>query len=142
MLWKDISTEKLIELLNEYEKEVYAEEHEHIDFPDWTFTEWDYWFEWDGSILWEEDWLNWSWSDYRCYNSDLVIISKSYWFIKRLVDNDKIDREKFWNSETKSSKYSDFELSYDTPREDYTNILLMELAIQDEPIQFLIEMLR
>ena len=63
-------------------------------------------------------------------------------FIKWLVENDKIDRKKFWNSETKSSKYSDFELSYDTPREDYTNILLMELAIQDEPIQFLIEILR
>ena len=72
----------------------------------------------------------------------LKIISKWYWFIKRLVENDKIDREKFWNSETKSSKYSDFELSYDTPREDYTNTLLMELAIQDEPIQFLIEILR
>jgi hypothetical protein len=33
-------------------------------------------------------------------------------------------------------------LSYNTPREDYTNTLLMELAIQNEPIQFLIEMLK
>ena len=70
------------------------------------------------------------------------IISKKYWFIEWLVENDKIDRAKFWNSETKSSKYSDFELSYDTPREDYTNTLLMELAIQDEPIQFLVKILR
>ena len=70
------------------------------------------------------------------------LLSTEAMFIKWLVENDKIDRWKLWNSETKSSKYSDFELSYDTPREDYTNILLMELAIQDEPIQFLIEMLR
>ena len=66
------------------------------------------------------------------------ITSKKYWFIKQLVVNNKIDREKFWNSETKSSKYSDFELSYDTPREDYTNILLMELAISDTPIEDLL----
>lgn len=70
------------------------------------------------------------------------LISKEFDFIKWLVENDKIDREKFWNSETKSSKYSDYELSYDTPREDYTNILLMELAIQDEPIEFLVSILK
>lgn len=76
------------------------------------------------------------------YLLEMMLVSKHYWLIKWLVENDKIDREKFWNSETVSSKYSDFELSYDTPREDYTNTLLMELAIQDEPIQFLIEILR
>ena len=69
-------------------------------------------------------------------------ISKNMWFIKRLVEKDKIEREKFWNSETKSSKYSDFELSYDTPREDYKNILLMELAIQDDPITFILKILK
>ena len=84
-------------------------------------------------IEWTEVWIK---------STPGIVISKKFWFIKRLVENDKIDREKFWNSETKSSKYSDFELSYDTPREDYTNTLLMELAIQDEPIQFLIEILR
>lgn len=85
-----------------------------------------------------DNWENWHQVEFR----ESKIISKKFWFIEWLVENDKIEREKFWNSETKSSKYSDFELSYDTPREDYTNILLMELAIQDEPIQFLIEILR
>ena len=122
--------EKLIELLNEFEKEVYAEEHKHIDFPDWTFTEWDCWFEWDGSLLWEEDWLNWSWSDYRCYNSDLVIISKSYWFIKRLVENDKIDKEKIIRAETMHLK------------DVNENYLLMMLAIQEQPIEVLVSILK
>ena len=80
---------------------------------------------------------NWE-NRYQVEFRESKIISKKFWFIKWLVENDKIDREKFWNSETKSSKYSDFELSYDTPREDYTNILLMELAISDTPIEDLI----
>jgi len=113
--------EKLIELLNEYEKETKKSE----------YSEW-------RDLLWGRP------QYLRCdtVESELLIISKGYHFIEWLVENDKIERAKFWNSETKSSKYSDFELSYDTPREDYTNILLMELAIQDEPIQFLIGMLR
>lgn len=79
-------------------------------------------------------------SDSKLYQT--YIISKDFDFIKRLVENDKIDREKLWNSETKSSKYSDFELSYDTPREDYTNILLMELAIRDNPLTFILDILK
>jgi len=67
-----------------------------------------------------------------------MILSKRFQWVKWLVENDKIERAKFWNSETKSSKYSDFELSYDTPREDYTNILLMELSISDTPIEDLL----
>lgn len=106
---------KLLNLLNEYDS-------------DWGVT--DYWALFNNM----NEWISGT--------EELQVISKKYWFIKWLVENDKIDREKFWNSETKSSKYSDFELSYDTPREDYINILLMELAIQNEPIQFLIEMLK
>lgn len=96
--------------------------------------------EWDTfvSIKWDED----HFKDDYFKNHERKIISKRYGFIKWLVENDKIDRAKFWNSETKSSKYSDFELSYDTPREDYTNILLMELAIQDDPVSFLISILK
>ena len=115
--------EKLIELLNECKWKSYR-----------------FWVNWDNSIYQKET---------DAYGNvhiivlpDYKLISKQFWFIKWLVENDKIDREKFWNSETKSSKYSDFELSYDTPREDYTNTLLMELAIQDELIQFLVKILR
>ena len=99
--------EKLVDLLNEYVKELWI---------------WDY--------VW--------WHNKKTVENSDYIITKKFWFIKWLVENDKIDREKFWNSETKSSKYSDFELSYDTPREDYTNILLMELSISDTPIEDLL----
>ena len=106
--------EKLIELLNEYQ----------------------YWM-----FVYEDDLLLLRiWSNVKVWGETFVI-SKKFWFIKWLVENDKIDREKFWNSETKSSKYSDYELSYDTPREDYTNILLMELSISDTPIEDLISYL-
>ena len=134
---KESWLEKLWNLLNDYED--YKEKEQWYCNYDWRLHEISDWEEWieqritgfrvDESELWEEE-------------SIAVIICKGYMFIQRLVENDKIDREKFWNSETKSSKYSDFELSYDTPREDYTNTLLMELVIQDEPIQFLIEILR
>ena len=62
-------------------------------------------------------------------------------FVKWLVKNDKIEWKTFWELETISSKYSDFELSYDTPQEDYVNLLLMELSLQENPIRFLISIL-
>jgi hypothetical protein len=97
----------------------------------------DYFNEFRKEVFWER-----SPFEYENRFDNVHIISKNMWFIKRLVEKDKIEREKFWNSETKSSKYSDFELSYDTPREDYKNILLMELAIQDDPITFILKILK
>ena len=116
--------EKLIDLLNEWE------EKEKTSKIEWRIDN-------NPTGIYWYVWKYWLW-----FASKMIIISKEYWFIKWLVEKDKIDRERFWNSETKLSKYSDFELSYDTPREDYTNILLMELAIQDEPIDFLISILK
>ena len=136
---KEIWMEKLIELLNEYhhfnsdliyywwDKE-YERVYFHSELPEKEKEK----LRKAGIYNKEDDWVDedWIWDEWIC--------SKKFWFIKWLVENDKIDREKFWNSETKSSKYSDFELSYDTPREDYTNILLMELSISDTPIEDLL----
>ena len=58
--------------------------------------------------------------------SYLTLISKSFWFIKWLVENEKIDINKYPQIED----YSDLEC------------LLMYLAIQDEPIEFLIRILK
>lgn len=126
---KGIKMEKLIELLNEFEKEVYADEHEHIEYPDWTWDDWEYWFEWDSSILGEEDWLNWSWSDYRCYNSDLVIISKKFWFIEWLVKHFMLDMTKL----DARIALSDF---------NATDRMLMALAISEDPIALLVDCLK
>ena len=121
--------EKLINLLRE-RKPNFDENH----ILDYMYSQWTTFIkDWKPVYAYDEDIFP---------NTELMIISKKEWFIKRLVENDKINREKFWNSETKSSKYSDFELSYDTPREDYTNTLLMELSIQDDPIKFICEILQ
>ena len=65
-----------------------------------------------------------------CWIHENVLISKKFWFIKWLIDNDKIDFDKIqiW-----------FQLTlwywkYDS--------LLMLLSIQDSPVEFLCEILR
>ena len=61
------------------------------------------------------------------------IVSKDFWWIKWLVDNDKIDK---YNEDLCSlmSELSEFQ--------QYEKCLLMLLAIQDEPIEFLISILK
>lgn len=96
---------------------------------------WEKWFEfWYLPYVWAK--LEKTWR-----LQDEILFSKSFWFIKWLVENDKIERLAFSQSWL-LGKYTDFELSYDTPREDYTNMLLMELSIQDNPIEYLISVLR
>jgi len=107
--------EKLIELLNEYDG------HNH-----W----WDYEEE-DLDINKEE-------------NSVLEIISKQFWFIKWLVEQDKIDRDNLqdgfrWYIEKVYYRQNEINCT-----ETYTKYeaLLMLLSIQDEPIEFLISILK
>ena len=120
--------EELIELLNEYEKDWLNE------FEKYT----ERWYcERTKQILCGK-WEN---------NNELTpyeIISKQYWFIKWLVENEKIDLEKVINGaywcfpiiyiEYMQELYSDNESLYES--------LLMLLAIQDEPISFLISILK
>ncbi len=95
--------EKLIELLNDF-------------IPEWWSIE-----HWGKSIFYE--WV---------YYNDRIIW-KDFWFIKWLVEKDKIDIEK----EIKNSELNWLHEHYF--RED---CLLMLLAIQDEPIEFLISILK
>jgi len=110
---------KLIELLNEYETPRSWVLYKSYDDYDWFF----YWVDcdWETEIVW----------------SDSLICSKKFWFIKWLVENEKIDLdacewEKTYNNLTASrdSNYTQYER------------LLMALAIQDEPIKFLISILK
>jgi hypothetical protein len=93
--------EKLIELLNEYEKE---------NWRHFQVTE--------------------IWMGYR--NNDLMVISKRYWIIKRLVNNNKIDNSKL-------SRESDMWFGDKYYREES---LLMLLAISENPIEDLISYLK
>lgn len=93
--------EKLIELLNEYEWQDTWSYDEEMGMPY-------YW--------WGDD------CDYEAY-----LISKKYWFIKWLVENEKIDLD----------GYPDIDFFNGD-----VNNLLMYLAIQDEPIEFLVSILK
>ena len=80
--------------------------------------------EWNSSYLvlsrddnWEWDWKSW-------YLEVPRLISKEYWFIKWLVENDKIDLSKL---------YHDMRLEFG----DYY-WLLMQLSISDTPIEDLL----
>ena len=110
---KESWLEKLIELLLNYEEEIKK-------------SEWDYRYYWNmidslqlecrnvissQILMREERWL--------------ILISKSYGFIKWLVDNDKI-----WLIECNYWKHH-FEWN------NYEDILML-LSIQDNPIEFLI----
>ena len=66
----------------------------------------------------------------------IYLISKPYWFIKWLVDNNKIDLWKLIMIKDEEQKTI---VDIDNSRE---NTLLMLLAIQDEPIEFLCDILK
>jgi len=108
---------KLIELLNEYEGQDTWSYDEEMGMPY-------YW--------WGDD------CDYEAY-----LISKKYWFIKWLVENDKIDFENQAMQYAKSdlSKFFTEWEDKNWMSDDYA-MLLMLLAIQDEPINFLVSILK
>jgi hypothetical protein len=101
--------EKLVELLNEY----------------------------DSSNWWKEtdEWIDNIWKIYE-FHSELQIISKKYWFIKWLVENDKIDDKKVPKSDYLAVQYDSLVESYKADE------LIMLLAISDTPIEDLINYLK
>ena len=122
---------KLIELLNEYEKS-WLNEFELEKYEEWWYCKWNW-------RIFRGNWEN---------GNELTpyeLCSKQYWFIKWLVENDKIDTEKIENSE-----YYLIDWFYYNERkkfwiewlDDVEKILLMLLSISDTPIEFLISLLK
>lgn len=100
--------EKLIELLNEYDS-------------NWGVT--GYWALFNSMNEWISE------------KEDLQVISKKFWFIKWLIENDKIELKAwhlYWFQPIMSNRQP-FTL-YET--------LLMLLSIQDNPIEFLCSILK
>ena len=119
--------DKFIELLNQYEIER------------WT----------NRVCYWINIWVIMSeWVTYRFS----YVISKEFGFIKRLVDNDKIDRDKCWFKNEWFRNWYDKWIAlvenYDNDTYKVTEFyrpyfqLLMLLSIQGEPIEFLISILK
>ena len=94
-------------------------------------------------VLSRDDNWEWDWKDWHLPIPRLI--SKEYGFIKRLVENDKIDIEKIENSE-----YYLIDWFYYNERkkfwiewlDDVEKILLMLLSISDTPIEDLISYLK
>lgn len=117
--------DKLIELLNEHEElapsriqRKYYQENWHIMYIDKE------------------------WEDIDDYRTDYEIISKSYWFIKWLVDNNKIDKSKYENILDRIEYYSQSEEEQERHYYSDYESLLMLLAISDTPIDDLISYLK
>ena len=82
-----------------------------------------------------------SMSDWITRTEDLQIISKSFWFIKWLVDNDKIDQFYYENS-VRVKKYIDEYEEYDYVFPMDYEQLIMLLSIEDNPIEWLCKILK
>lgn len=80
--------------------------------------------------------------------TDAYMISKQFWFIEWLVKKDKIDTKNLitymnWTSLTFNKVPSTDCTGIDkTWYKFYTEVLLMLLSIQDEPVKFLYEILK
>ena len=78
--------------------------------------------------------------EYTKYISVEKLISKKFWFIQWLVENDKIDREKVDINRNKNMSFVDFKLAHiDEVR---LKVMLMLLSISDTPIDDLISYLK
>lgn len=111
--------EELIKLLNEYDDWMVSRYEEYFS-TEWLFVT-------NAGQLFREE----------------FILGKRYWFIKRLIDNDKIDFESQAMQYVKSD-LSKFFAEWEDKNwmsDDYA-MLLMLLSIQDNPIEFLISVLR
>jgi hypothetical protein len=106
---KEIWMEKLLELLNKH----------RVELAHWNLQ--------NQLMRHYNGYVFWLW-DLNSQNCVLLIISKEYWFIKWLVENEKIDKSKVFSF-------------IDTADKPYEDILCL-LALSDEPISDLISFLK
>ena len=105
--------EKLLKLLNEYRLEKGASEYTKYIPETWYFTHKSYFYE------------HYSW-----------VISKKFWFIEWLVEGDELDKEWLFNIITESCIFDGVDMCAES---DY---ITMYLAIEDDPISFLVSVLK
>ena len=90
------------------------------------------------------EWVRLAWPDVEVNDKEELVleatlISKKYWFIKWLVENDKIDYEKLSKEWFIVRTYDLDEIGESF---DYVERLLMLLSIKDNPIEFLVSILK
>lgn len=104
---------KLLKLLNEYRLEKGMSEYTKYIPANWCFTH-----------------------KSRYYDHYSWVISKKFWFIDRLVEEDKLDKGWLFNIITESCVFDGVDMCSES---DY---IIMYLAIEDDPISFLISVLK
>lgn len=112
--------EKLVDLLNQFEKKKKSWREREV-------------------VL---NMLNIKWETF--VETTAVAISKEYWFIQRLIENDKIKKFEIDTIMIKSNRLYHWKDKTTACRvdENLEKVLIMLLAIQDEPIEFLISILK
>lgn len=73
---------------------------------------------------------------------DSYMVSKQFWFIEWLVDNHKININKEWDDYEETNLYCNTDFFQLQQHYSYYESLLMLLAIQDNPTEFLISVLK
>ena len=127
---KESWLEKVLSLLNEFETPHSWIVFKSYDDYDGTF----YWVDIDGEteIAW----------------SDSFVCGKRFWWIKWLVENDKIERRNYWNIYISDYCDDDIYLAYEKWEQwilhqyELEDTLLMLLSISDTPISDLISYLK
>lgn len=124
--------EKLVELLNEYH-------FFNTDCINYVLDE-------EENRIYLKEEFDWFYHEQRI-NAERII-SKKFWFIKWLVENKKIDIKKLCEKEIESWRDFDWpktnseDLSIEFANQYFTETVLMLLAIQDEPMDFLVSILK
>ena len=90
------------------------------------------------TFTYDGDMIRVLWDEIRPYVAESIILNKKFWFIKWLVENEKIDFH-IWNWE-KYLEHPIWSSNYDKVR-DYEDIIQW-LSVEDEPIKFLCEILK
>lgn len=128
--------EKLMKLLNEYQKKLNRREENKRNYEIYERELKD-----DNIRMNDLDdpyeWLNMYW-----WYAKARLISKQFWFIKRLVDSDKININEWWNDYEKTNLYCNPDFFQLQQHYSYYESLLMLLAISDNPIEDLISYLK
>lgn len=111
--------EKLIELLNEWYLERYGTNPHFVRFEDYWGN--DYWY-------------------FHSSNDENLMVetevwTKKYWFIKWLVENNKIDNSKFYDKNI-------LKWFMTLTKEEKADSIIMNLSIQKTPIEFLVSILK
>ncbi len=109
---------KLIELLKQFDIK------RGRQYPEYKIEKWIIYYVYHNPLEWDE-----------YTDCTLNIISKKFWFIERLVDNDKIDNSKFYDKNI-------LKWFMTLTKEEKADSIIMNLSISENPISDLISYLR